>query len=147
MKDNQLSAYGIWEVTTEGDCEGKSVRNLGTHEGYLDEIAFALADKCYYSLRFRPVTKINLNTPTRTSVCVSLDINTGTWDMPGDKRAEYFRKFLHDRPCVVREGQYYASVVLEFGKTQEECDKMQKEIEINKALNKLTPAERKLLGY
>ena len=23
------NAYGLWEVTTEGDCEGKSTRKLG----------------------------------------------------------------------------------------------------------------------
>ena len=40
--------YGLWNVTTEGDCEGRSVRNLGTYEGNIDEIAFALADKCFY---------------------------------------------------------------------------------------------------
>lgn len=48
----EYSNYGTFEVTTEGDCEGRSVRHLGTFTGYIDEIAFALADKCYYSLRF-----------------------------------------------------------------------------------------------
>lgn len=44
--------FGIWHVTTEGDCEGRSPRDLGFHEGYIDEIALALADKCFYSLYF-----------------------------------------------------------------------------------------------
>lgn len=42
----EYSNYGTFKVTTEGDCEGKSVRHLGTFTGYIDEIAFALADKC-----------------------------------------------------------------------------------------------------
>ena len=29
--------FGIWHVTTEGDCEGRSTRDLGIHEGYIDE--------------------------------------------------------------------------------------------------------------
>lgn len=42
--------FGIWHVTTEGDCEGRSPRDLGFHEGYIDEIALALADKCFYEI-------------------------------------------------------------------------------------------------
>lgn len=44
--------FGIWHVTTEGDCEGRSTRDLGIHEGYIDEIALALADKCCSIMRF-----------------------------------------------------------------------------------------------
>jgi hypothetical protein len=45
-----LKSNRIWSVTTEGDVEGKSTTNLGTFEGRLDEIAFALADKEYYQI-------------------------------------------------------------------------------------------------
>ena len=48
------NAYGLWEVTTEGDCEGKSTRKLGVYEGFIDDIAFALVGSCCYSLRFKP---------------------------------------------------------------------------------------------
>ena len=34
--------YGTFKVTTEG----RSIKDLGVHTGYIDEIAFALADKC-----------------------------------------------------------------------------------------------------
>lgn len=46
---------GWWKVTTEGDCEGKSTDQLGTHYGHIAEIAFALAGLCEYSLQFQPV--------------------------------------------------------------------------------------------
>jgi hypothetical protein len=49
------SPVGWWSVSTEGDCEGRSTRQLGTHYGHVAEIAFALADKCYYVLEFKPV--------------------------------------------------------------------------------------------
>lgn len=55
LAESYKKAYGFWEVTTEGDCEGKSVSRLGIYEGYIDEIALALADRCYYSLCFRPI--------------------------------------------------------------------------------------------
>lgn len=41
-------AYGFWHVTTEGDCEGRSITDLGVFEGNIDTIALALADRCYY---------------------------------------------------------------------------------------------------
>lgn len=49
-------AYGFWHVTTEGDCEGRSITDLGVFEGNIDTIALALADRCYYySLYFTAV--------------------------------------------------------------------------------------------
>ena len=43
MNRKKYTNYGTFKVTTEGDCEGKSTRDLGVHTGYIDEIAFALA--------------------------------------------------------------------------------------------------------
>ena len=53
----QYAAYGLWQVTTEGDCEGKTTTNLGVHEGYLDDIAFSLGSRAYYSLQFQKMDK------------------------------------------------------------------------------------------
>lgn len=55
-------AYGFWHVTTEGDCEGRSITDLGVFEGNIDTIALALADRCYYSLRFMSTTVPTLRT-------------------------------------------------------------------------------------
>lgn len=74
--------FGIWHVTTEGDCEGRSPRDLGFHEGYIDEIALALADKCFYSLYFVAINIHSLDiTPTRKTVDVTFGVNSGTWAM------------------------------------------------------------------
>jgi len=102
--------YGFWEVTTEGDVEGKTTKHLGTHKGYLDEIAFALADKCYYSLRFK--LKEELKPTHHNKVHVSLPIESGTWD-DKEMRINFFKEMLKDRPVKVSEGQYFASVLLE----------------------------------
>lgn len=79
LAESYKKAYGFWEVTTEGDCEGRSVSRLGIYEGYIDEIALALADRCYYSLCFRPIDPRALDlTPKRKSVEISFDIGSNT---------------------------------------------------------------------
>lgn len=81
-------AYGFWHVTTEGDCEGRSITDLGVFEGNIDTIALALADRCYYyTLYFTAVDptaydkapkkdEINISiygafSPTRTAIRMS----------------------------------------------------------------------------
>ena len=46
------SPVGWWKVTTEGDCEGRSTDQLGTHYGHVAEIAFSIKGGCGYSFRF-----------------------------------------------------------------------------------------------
>jgi len=46
------SPIGWWKVTTEGDCEGRSTRQLGTHYGHIAEIAFSIEEGFSYSYRF-----------------------------------------------------------------------------------------------
>jgi hypothetical protein len=112
----QYKALGWWHVTTEGDYEGRSVHDLGTHYGYLDDIAFALGGKSYYSLNFSaiddPLVPPTTQKPVKW-VSVVLDIDSGLWDKNYPERAEAVREILKDRPVVVKEGNYYASVILE----------------------------------
>lgn len=134
--------YGIWEVTTEGDCEGRSTTKLGIYKGYIDDIAFALADKCYYCLCFHAVDPNNPKfdmTPKRQYVDIMLDITSGTWKMSKEVRVAELSSLLKDRPVSVSESQFYGCVKLE---THKETVEKKKE----KALAKLTSEERKLLG-
>lgn len=131
--------YGTWEVTTEGDCEGRSTRSLGVYVGNLDDIAFALAEKCFYSLEF---TKINTEIPTPTKaldeVTVSLNIASNTWKMSAEDRIKYFENMFSNRDVYVSSSSIYASVTL--NKTNTE--KTKREV----ALAKLTNEEKRLLG-
>lgn len=144
----QLEAFGTWKVTTEGDCEGRSTRHLGEHTGYLDDIAFALANQAYYGLRFDPVTPIMVDgsEKTGTKVNVNLDINTGTWDMSPAKRIAYFRKMLTGRAVHVEDSQYYASVTLVDGTSPEAQAEAKKRVLQKAAIAKLTLEERAALG-
>ena len=101
LAESYKKAYGFWEVTTEGDCEGRSVSRLGIYEGYIDEIALALADRCYYSLCFRPIDPRALDlTPKRKSVEISFDIGSNTWDMDNDGIVAAFKEVLKDLSLI-----------------------------------------------
>ncbi len=102
-----------FNVTTEGDCEGRSVNHLGTFTGYLDEIAFYLGNKAMYGLEFEMIKPIKVYKPTVNEVNVSFGIDSGTWDMDSDKRITYFKKLLKQRKGVtVEDSNYYACVKL-----------------------------------
>ena len=141
MENIQASpVYGTFNVTTEGDSEGRSTRKLGTFTGYLDELAFALADKCMYSLEFTRHVPSELDmTPKRDSVNVRLSYDSETWDIPAAERVKYFEGLLKDRNVGVCPGTNYGCCLLTKHKETDEEKKA-------KALGKLTPDERKLLG-
>ena len=109
------NAYGVWEVTTEGDCEGRSVSKLGTHEGYVDEIARSLAPQCFYALQFKAVSpkKAGPVKKGRKEVNVRFDIESGTWDCKAIDAINALGIF-DDRPVKVKPGKSFASVTLEF---------------------------------
>ena len=141
--------YGTWRVTTEGDCEGRSIRELGTYTGYIDEIGLYLADKQYYALQFRLIDpQPSKFTPSRTSVNISLDIDSGTWDMSAKQRKEYFKKMLGVRSndIQIEDGKSYASVTINAGNGPEAREKIRKEMLRQEALNKLSKEEREILG-
>lgn len=132
------NAYGIWHVTTEGDEEGCSVKSLGVHEGYIDQIAFALADKCMYVLYFSPAKPLDM-TPKAKRVHIQLGHDSDMWKMDATRRAAEVSNLLKGRPVSVYESCYSGSVKLE---THEDtlADKKRK------ALAKLTAEEREWFG-
>lgn len=141
--------YGIWDVSTEGDVEGRSVRHLGTHEGFVDEIALKLAKESYYSLNFSAVRE-NKQTKNMdksgTCVSVTFGIDSGTWDMSPEERAKFFREVLRGRPVMVEKGQYYASVKIYDGDSPEAKARAEQEMKRRTALAKLTKEDLEALG-
>lgn len=120
----QYPAYGLWEVTTEGDVEGRTVTNLDVHEGFLDDIAFRLGGKAYYSLQFKLLNPAEQKTPKELlpvdSVSVTLFVDSGTWDMKSAERAVAVSEILKGRPVTVSQGTFYASVILSKRQTNSE---------------------------
>lgn len=143
MEHSYTNPYGISEVSTEGDCEGRTSRNLGIFEGYLNDIAFHLADKAFYSLDFKEVRIPKIShedaNSKRTEVDVRLDSCSNTWDMSSKELVKKFKKLLSGQNVYVKEGRSFACVTLSKGKPTEDERRQ-------KALAKLTAEEPELLG-
>lgn len=110
---------GLWRVTTEGDDEGRTTEELGTHKGHIADIARELADQAHYGLYFQKALELNDDPKPKKlkpkSVAVHLDIRSGTWDLDSKTRVAYFKKMLSDRRDIsVSRSNYFASVVLNF---------------------------------
>lgn len=108
------SPVGFWKVYTEGDCEGRTITQLGYWYGHVVEIAFYLANKSYYSLSFEPYNpdeiKPNKVTPnqvgdtaTGNSVWISLGTSSKTWGMKSDKRAKWIETWLDCEDITVHD--------------------------------------------
>ena len=140
MDKKEYTNYGTFKVTTEGDCEGKSIRDLGVYTGYIDEIAFALADKCFYTLCFALVEPTTLDlTPKKDTVKISLNIDSGVWDFNGADAMDYFKDFFANRDVEVISTHGYGSCTIS---THKETIEEKKE----KILQKLSEEEKKILG-
>lgn len=106
--------YGTWKVTTEGDCEGRTVKNLGIFIGNIDDIALHLADKNYYSLNFQKVEDIDKikYSDKRNKVDIALDIESKTWDMTSEERVKAMQLLFNGRPVEIEKSNYYASFII-----------------------------------
>jgi hypothetical protein len=120
-KSMWTSPIGWWNVSTEGDEEGRSTNNLGTYYGHVAEIAFHLANKAMYKLTFQPTTrsgKVSRPTynATRTHVHISLDIDSGTWNMETKELVDWVQKWLDitDNSIRVTDSNYFAGFKLEY---------------------------------
>lgn len=139
------NVVGLWKVTTEGDCEGKSTRDLGVWEGNVADIALYLAPKAMYDLCFKSFEIQTPGAPQRDCVTVSFDIDSNTWpmDMQNKERVEVMRELFADTDYTIEEGSSYASFTIRRPLTPEQ----KHEVAVQKVLQKLTPEERELLGY
>lgn len=142
MKRVEYTNYGTYRVTTEGDCEGRCIKELGVYTGYIDEIAFALADKCCYKLCFHKVEPHNLDmTPKSGTVTISLGIDSGTWDLNASngEALVYFKRFFAGRDLEVVSAGNYGTCKITTRKESTEEKRL-------KALSKLSSEEKQILG-
>ncbi len=124
--------YGVWIVSTEADCEGRSAKRLGIYEGHIDEIALHLADKAMYSLFFSRYEAIISIPGEATGANVSVNLSEiEKVDIAA------LNSMFSERPISVRPSNYYHSFEI-----VGDQDAIKRKI----ALSKLTEEERKLLG-
>lgn len=107
---------GVWEVTTEGDCEGRSVRHLGTYEGHILDIVRQLAGQAFYQLEFERVKPANIaeKLPKGTRRSVQFHVSGDRETLPsGDSNAQFRALAQHLRDGEsLKEGNYYNAVEL-----------------------------------
>lgn len=113
----KVPPVGKWHVTTEGDCEGRTTRDLGYHEGHIADIALNLAGSAYYSLSFRPAEPSAVLLKPGNEANVTLPVESGTWAMAPEERVAFFRAYLGaggkpKNAGSVAVGTYHASVTI-----------------------------------
>jgi hypothetical protein len=115
INEHYLEPYGLWKVTTEGDCEGRTIKNIGVYKGFIDEIALYLADQSCYSLKFKKLKQESMiiGAKTMRAVNVVLDIDSKTWDLNAEERVNCLSKVLSKRPVKISKSNYYASFLIE----------------------------------
>ncbi|WCK57226.1 hypothetical protein PP175_28980 (plasmid) [Aneurinibacillus sp. Ricciae_BoGa-3] len=55
LEEENFDVFGVWKVTTEGDEEGRTTKDLGTHSGNIFDIVKKLSDQSFYKLRVERV--------------------------------------------------------------------------------------------
>ena len=105
-KSEKYPIYGTFEIYT-----GENMKYLGTHTGYIDELAFALADEAVESLFFKLIHlhKIKLM-PKRTEVEICFDSNSDIWEIEDEeKRKAAWNKLFKNRDVILTKIETYAS--------------------------------------
>jgi hypothetical protein len=111
------NVYGNWEVTTEGDVEGRSTKYLGTYEGNIQDIARKLAKKTFYSLSFKNVPKLEEIEDNKNvkEIAIHFDIESGIWDFTDKQRIEkikeLFKNFDNIKIC---NSNYFVSFIIKY---------------------------------
>ena len=113
LKKGYHNPIGRWKVTTEGDVEGSTTKQLGVYNGHIVDIALSLAHQSYYSLTFSLPENL-MKSIKQKEVSLVLNIDSGTWDMDRDSRVANIENFLRNAESEtdfgVEDNNYFASV-------------------------------------
>lgn len=126
------SPIDLWNVTTEGDCEGRSIKHLGCYQGHFVDIAFALRKHSFYVLNFARGKDFKASPDDGSAAGVYVRVE-------GLKPDNSWYQSNLPRGVTAKRGNYYESIELTRGPDIEKIKAS--------ALAKLTPDERKALGY
>lgn len=137
----------LWKVTTENDCEGRTMKELGYYEGNPIDIAFVLSDKAMYSLSFTEVsaaiiTPDELEKSTRDEVNLTFAMDS-IYSACDDIVSFVNGFFIENRPVYVDSKRAFNSITLKKGVPDKNRDL---ELARKQALSKLTEDEKVLLG-
>lgn len=140
----KIPAINTWHVSTEGDCEGRTTKNLGVHTGLITEIAKKLSGEAYYALDFKetiPDSERKFKAP-RDQVDIRISSKNGYNDVSPEECRDMLRGYIDQHR--VEKGDY-GKIRLLFACTPEEKAKFARDAAIAEARAKLTPESFKLL--
>ncbi|WP_340032591.1 hypothetical protein NSQ20_12055 [Paenibacillus sp. FSL K6-1122] len=114
MEQENFDVDGVWEFTTELDCEGRRSRRLGRYEGNLYDGIKLYGSQCYYSLRCKRVGFLSIKNskPRKKSVCFNIEDNS---IKPSDKK-DQLEKLKVSVPVghTLKESNQYGCITLEW---------------------------------
>jgi hypothetical protein len=117
VKNPYKSPVRWWKVTTEGDVEGRSIRDLGIHYGHVAEIALGLNDGPCYAYKFEPAptpeggrrTKYNQR---RKTTHINFDYSPEGRSLSCDPQAA--EKWLDCPQIKVKKSNYCDTILIEW---------------------------------
>lgn len=148
MENNKtfMTPNALWQVTTEGDCEGRSTRNLGIYRGNWYDIALHLADKCCYSLNFKLIDESKFTLPktyTRDKVDVSFNDCIG---IPTKEMLITVPEYVDNKEITFERGRWDGHITVCRPRSEEEKAEAIRAKAMEKVLMVLSKEEREALG-
>lgn len=116
IKENGLpSPIGWWKVTTEGDCEGRTTKQLGEHFGHVAEIAFELGHNGGYVLEFDKIEKPERpEIPIRQAKTNKIFVRVNKPNYNCNWLEKDFKTWMDAPQLKISEGNFWKSFLLEF---------------------------------
>lgn len=120
VNDTVGSPVGVWLITTEGDCEGRTTRQLAVESGHILDLARKWGRQAYYGLWFKRQATLPKNIQPAKEVHIQLDIDSKTWDLNGQTRTQVIAAWAKQETpqynglVPITESNYYASVKVNF---------------------------------
>ncbi|KZE65070.1 hypothetical protein AV545_03875 [Paenibacillus jamilae] len=115
MESKHFDVNGIWKISTEGDCEGRSIKQLGTYEGNLFDGIRLYNRSSYYSLTCERVGYLSLLTNKKPAKKkVHFQVRDETMRKGDDQ--EIIKQLLPSVPdgCALSTSNYYGCIALEW---------------------------------
>ena len=109
---SQWTPDGLWEVETEGDCEGRTTKRFGTFRGNYAELALQFGNQAMYSLVIRPAEAlIPEYKPAATTATVSVHPILGFEHGQEDAEVEALNQWL-DGKYNISKAQNFRSIII-----------------------------------
>lgn len=131
LAEEYTDPVGWWKVTTEGDCEGRSTKDYGTHYGHAAEVIARLYVNGltpFYGYKLKKVPEPLTETDVGPEKLIgkefhfNLDIESLTWDMNNEQIARVVDKAFGSKGFVnmtgvdysIEPSNYWKSVKIKF---------------------------------